>query len=117
MAPNAVVDAGNAFFAVLGQCLCGLVRMASIAGVALEVSADMAGRAIGVVVAIKSEVAIMREGGGLPCARSMALHARQVLTSVKRITRRYMAGLTAIPQACLQQGVIKAGSGGLGEFG
>ena len=95
MTPNAVLDVGDTFLSVLGNDLCRLVLMASIAGIALVIAAWMACRTTGVVLTIEAEIAVMDEAGRFPVRRLVAGAAGLVLSAMQIVVRGRVAGLAA----------------------
>jgi len=75
MTLSAVLEIANAFPQMLCPNSVGLVRVASIAGVAAGIAADMAGCAGRVVRALQLEELSMVEIGPFPACQAVALRA------------------------------------------
>lgn len=71
----AVIEVADALLDVLAANVVLGMFMATVAGISAVVVADMAGRALNVVVAIQFEILRVIEGGRRPFVQAMALTA------------------------------------------
>lgn len=115
MATDTVFDVGYAFLTVLGNDLCWLVLVASVARVALVIPAQMTGRTSDVVIAVELEIALVDESRRLPARRLVARRTRQVLSAMQVVARRHVAGLAMQTRVGLQQRVIEDDRTRLGQ--
>lgn len=117
MAAHAIFNIANAFLGMLGDDLRGLMLVTAIAGVALELFADVAGRARHLVVGVEPEVAIMGKTGRRPSACRMALRAFAGDGGMEAIIGLGVARDTLLRDARLKQVVRKAFGFALREQG
>ena len=115
MAAHAIVDAGNAVFAMLGNDPGLAVFVTAIAGIALVIPADVAGGAGRVVISIKRKVPAVIESGGLPGTGQMAGGTGRSLPCVQVVTRRQVTGLAFRARFRLQLAMIEFDRAGLGQ--
>lgn len=107
MAAGAVIYVADAFLGMFGDDLHGLVCVATIAGVCLELVALVACHACHIVPRIELEIAIMREIGRLPRPGRMALRAPAGDRGVQTVLRLVVAGGALARNFRLQQSVIE----------
>lgn len=91
MATGTIFDVTNAFFCVLGPDLVRLMFVTAVAGVALEIAADMAGSASSLVWPGQCEETRMIEARRSPCSLRVALRAIVACLSMNRSQRRAVA--------------------------
>jgi len=111
MAADAVADAGDSFLAVFSNGPGLQMLMASIAGVLLVITTQMACRPDGIVIAVEQEIAAVVECRRLPVRRLVTGRADKRLATMQIITRSRMAVNARVG---LEQSVVelhRAGSG------
>ena len=105
---DTVGDVGHPFLAVFGKDLCRLMFVATVAGVAPVVAAEVAGCTGSVVVAIEHKIPVVGESCWFPASGLVTRPAWQVLPAMQFVSRRCVAGLAPRPCAGFEQCMIEA---------
>ena len=103
----AVIEVADALLDVLAANVVLGMFMATVAGISAVVVADMAGRALNVVVAIQFEILRVVECSGSPFVLAVALTAIAGDLLVQAVLGRLMATLTFVTRRLFQQPMIE----------
>lgn len=107
MATRAILDVADAFLGMFGGDLRGLMLVAAIAGITLELIADMASRARHIVVLVEHKITVMRKGSRRPSARGVALYASAGDGGVQAVVRLGVTRAALISDGRLEEAVLK----------
>lgn len=105
---DAVLEVPDTLLDVFAPDLLGRVLVATVAGIAAVVVADMACHAFYVVIAIQSEILVVIECHRHPLLLGMALAAIALDLLMQCVGRRLVAGLTFRASIGLQQRMVKS---------